>query len=792
MLDPSLCPCCFAPAVRWPPCPGCGHDPAVVTAKTNALLLGTTLAERYVVGGLLGQGGFGATYRGYDTRLASLVAIKEYFPYGAATRSADGSSITVSTHIKDNFQFGRSKFLEEARTLAKLRSIHRVVSVYDFFEGNNTAYIIMEFLSGRTLKQLQDTHLNKRVPSQTALPIFKNVLSALLQIHDQQFLHRDISPDNIIMVDDVDEIKLLDFGAARQALSNQDQRLTVILKPGYAPFEQYSDYSNHGPWSDIYAAGATFYTLLSGTKPIDSLKRLMNDKLKPLSALGVSVPARVDRAIMKALAVQPRDRWQNAADFAEELLAGTPATSHPSPPPVQRTAAAAPEREPAKTKVATIAAPAILRPTIESNYQGASYAVQTTATVARDGRVGVPVSVIELRKLLEEHAKFLAGKPNGRRLNLSMRSLVGVKLVAANLSGAELTGAIFVRADLSGTNFTNANLFCADFTEANLVWAKFIRSDLRGACFDGAELTGALFEGADCREGVMLFQGRDGQLQDVKTEHAKRAASFQNARMTCANFRSANLIAAKFGMAALDNADFCGADLTGACMTGTVLKSAKFQNATLQDCDFTKANMEGVDTSAPEFKGAKIVRHLHEIDQSLQHDILEHQRWVESLSHSGKRLVLKNANLVGLQMTEVDWSAAELLSVNMTDINLHQAKISMTDFSGSTLHGANLSDVDARGSKFNGCFMQACDFSNAKLAPVISSQGKHWCTNFRATDLKGSNFRAADCPSVDFRDADLRLVCFRNTILKNANFTGASLEGADFTGAITDGAVGIR
>ncbi len=779
---------------------------------------GTELAGRYRVGGVLGQGGFGVTYRGYDGRLATMVAIKEYYPLGGVVRKSDGVVSPLVGPGEEIFEYGRGKFLEEARTLARLRHLQKVVSVFDFFEDNNTAYIIMEFLSGITLKQLQLKYKENRIPVTSALPVFINVLSALTDIHKNNILHRDISPDNIL-IDNAGDIKLLDFGAARQALSCKSQRMTVILKSGYAPLEQYSGVSNHGPWSDLYAAGATFYNCLSGTKPVDSLSRLMEDTLPSLSALGVKGVSQVEQAIMKALAIQPKDRWQTAAEFAEELQRGGEASRLPSPdvtravgakPPPAALASPDKPREPAgpgtvggRAKIVGAAVDVVPDTVVLANVnrpgsipdelsperkRGARLASQPTS----DQEVGRQVPVAELQKALQEHARFLAGKINGRRLNLSMSSLGGLKLAGVNLSQAELSAVNFTHCDLSHADFTIANLFCANFSGANLSHAKFNRCDLRGAQFDGAELTGASFVDADCREGIMMIRRKSGQLDDVKEVISKRVVSFANAKMSGAVFCNANLGSAKFEQAVLENANFSGADLRDADMAGAVLKNAKFDKAKLLDCNFQDACLDGVNTGAAEFQGAKIVRELGQIEESLQQKINDHRTWVESLSHHGKRLVLKHGDLSGLQMANVDWSAAELISVDLTDINLNKAKVSMMDFTGSTLNGACLAAVDARGAKFISCHMVNADFTGALISPIMMGGGKKVCATFTRSDLRGASFEAADCQDADFRDADLRKVKFQNAILKRANFTGAMVDDAIFTDAVLDGAIGLK
>ena len=765
MLDKSRCPACFSPKSGEGPCQGCGFDPKTFS-NTSILPPGTVLADRYAIGGLLGRGGFGATYRGYDTRLASLVAVKEYFLVEGISRDENHRSLSVSDAAREAFDFGRIKFLDEARTLAKLRSISRVVSVYDFFEENGTAYIIMDYLSGLTLKQLQHKHQGNRMPYPRALSIFHNTLRALSEIHRENILHSDLSPDNIFVCGS-GGIKLIDFGSARNATSRKAEITGVFLKPGYAPVEQYSsDSSIQGIWSDIYSAGATFYHVLSGVKPPDSLERLKNDTLKPLSALGVVVAPAIEAAIMKALAVRPRDRWPTAQDFAEPFAMSGRA---------------------AEASVGSSSLP-------QSGTKSSPTRLSSSASAyagSEAGDVKLPIALDELWDRLTAHQRFMERRQNGKRLNLARHDLSCLKFGAVNMSEAELSGTIFSCSDLFGANFSKSNLFCADFSGANLRYVRFDNCDLRGVRFDNADLTGSSLEGADCREGIILALDRPGALHDVGTDPANGATSFVTVNLSGAVLRKANLQAAQFTDSAMESADLSGANLQEASLLGARLANVKIEGANLKDCDFTNADLSGVDTSAPEFATATIIRRIQDIEQTLQEKITEHKKWVESVTKLGRRLILSDCDIAGLQMAQVDWSAAEFIAVNMGGINLVGATIPRTSFIRCFQRNANMADTDARGAKFVSCMLDGADFSRANLSPIVMSNGRKLSAIFEDSKLRKAMFRGSQCEYASFRGADLKDTDFSGALLNGADFSGANLDGVRFDSAVVDHTIGI-
>lgn len=315
MNPDRICYGCFQEKGEGSICPHCGFD-AQATQPYLALPLGTILNGRYMTGKVLGMGGFGITYLGYDLTLQIRVAIKEYMPSSIATRHADRYGVTLSGLSEQDYRYGMERFLDEARILAKLQNTPNIVSVQNYFKENNTAYFVMEYVDGMSLKAYLEAQGGK-IPYTQALTILQPIMEALAQVHAMNLLHRDISPDNIFITTR-GESRLLDFGAARFALGDE-KSVSVILKHGYAPEEQYSSHGNQGPWTDVYAMGATLYRCITGTMPPDSVERLRQDTLKLPSELGVHVPKYVEQALGKALAVHAADRFANMEAFIQAL-----------------------------------------------------------------------------------------------------------------------------------------------------------------------------------------------------------------------------------------------------------------------------------------------------------------------------------------------------------------------------------------------------------------------------------------------------------------------------------------
>ena len=287
----------------------------------HCLRKGTRLIGRYTIEGVLGQGGFGITYLGMDELHEKPVAIKEFFPQGIVTRNIEYQDTVTVTFVgeKDNYEKGKERFLKEARTMAKFSKDEGIVKALDFFEINNTAYIVMEYLEGITLKQY--LRENQRIAPEDLIELLVPLIESLDEIHSQGMIHRDISPDNIMVLPD-GRIKLMDFGAARDYTEFGEKSLSIVLKPGYAPPEQYQTHGIQGPWTDIYALCATMYKCITGENPPDAIERVMDDSLKKISEFGIDIPPQEETAIIKGMSVSAKDRYQDIKDFCEDLYGG--------------------------------------------------------------------------------------------------------------------------------------------------------------------------------------------------------------------------------------------------------------------------------------------------------------------------------------------------------------------------------------------------------------------------------------------------------------------------------------
>ena len=299
-------------------CEHCGFDPAQASVPPHHLAPFVILAGKYLVGRAIGEGGFGITYIGMDLNLEMRVAIKEYYPNGCAIRDMSGNSSTVQSYAGEQqvfFEKGREKFINEAKVLAKCMNLPGIVGVRDFFQENHTAYIVMEYVDGKTLKAYLKEH-NGRISAQETLTMMAPVIQSLGAVHNTHLIHRDISPDNI-MISQTGMMKVLDFGGARDFVAGNGKSMSIMLKPGYAPEEQYRTHGEQGPWTDVYALCATMYRCITGEIPPDAMDRTYQDQLKPISSFGVNCPPHVEQAILKGLSVYKNARFQSM----EELYA---------------------------------------------------------------------------------------------------------------------------------------------------------------------------------------------------------------------------------------------------------------------------------------------------------------------------------------------------------------------------------------------------------------------------------------------------------------------------------------
>ncbi len=284
----------------------------------NALPQGHRLQE-YELVRVLGMGGFGMTYLGFDHHLDKAVAIKEYLPSDIATRTADRSVAPQASDFRGDFQWGLERFFDEARTLARFDHRH-IIKVHRFFEAHGTAYIVMEYAEGETLSAF----LTRKGPLREAelKAILYPLLDGLAVVHGADFLHRDIKPGNIVLRDADGSPVLLDFGAARQAIGAKSRSVTSIVTPGYAPIEQYSSRGHQGAWTDLYALGGVCYRALTGQVPEDATDRVRHDPLVPVSQ---RCAGRVSGAFLSAidwaLSVDEGDRPQRVGAWREAMEA---------------------------------------------------------------------------------------------------------------------------------------------------------------------------------------------------------------------------------------------------------------------------------------------------------------------------------------------------------------------------------------------------------------------------------------------------------------------------------------
>ena len=303
------------------PCPECGWS-GKSEAEPHQLPPGTILQDQYLLGEVLGQGGFGITYIGRDLSQNRTIAVKEYYPGNCAIRDASVTSmITVSGSRQEKIlSDGKDKMLQEAKVLQQLNNVSGIVDVYDYFEENNTVYIVMEYLEGSDLRTILNAHtISAEELFQKIVPL----MQSLSEVHSRHLIHRDISPDNIMMLKD-GSLKLMDFGAARESNDQDDHSISVILKSGYAPVEQYSEKGTQGPWTDIYALCATMYKCITGKTPEESLQRLLQDNVLWPSELGCKITPQQEAILKRGMAVKKEDRYPDLSSLLTDLQLADP------------------------------------------------------------------------------------------------------------------------------------------------------------------------------------------------------------------------------------------------------------------------------------------------------------------------------------------------------------------------------------------------------------------------------------------------------------------------------------
>ena len=310
-------------------CPYCGYVEGTGAEEAIHMAPGSILLDRYIIGRVLGYGGFGVTYIAWDGKLEQKVAIKEYLPSEFSTRIPGQSCVTLLGGEKnEQFRDGLKKFVEEAKRLAKFQNESGIVKVFDSFTENETAYIIMEYLEGETLSDRLKR--DKVIPEDEAVSMLMPVMRSLETVHKEGILHRDIAPDNIFLTTN-GQVKLIDFGASRYATTSHSKSLTTIIKPGYSPKEQYDSRGDQGPHTDVYALAGTLYKMITGVTPPEAMGRnaecetRKRDPLMPLHKYCKSISQKRENAILNALNIRIEDRTPDVASFMKELDSEPPA-----------------------------------------------------------------------------------------------------------------------------------------------------------------------------------------------------------------------------------------------------------------------------------------------------------------------------------------------------------------------------------------------------------------------------------------------------------------------------------
>jgi len=329
ILMPKICMGCMETYDdEYEVCPKCGFIDGTTATEARHMDPESILKDRYIVGRVLGFGGFGVTYLGWDALLEQKVAIKEYLPSEFSTRTPGKTEITVFNGDKQTqFNDGLSKFVDEALLLAKFHQTEGIVKIYDSFEANNTAYIVMEYLEGETITKFLER--KKKIAPDQAIELLMPIIKSLITVHKSGIMHRYIAPDNIMLTKN-GEAKLINFGASRYATTSFSRSLSIIIKPGYSPEEQYRSRGDQGSYTDVYAIGATLYNMITGVKPPDAMERRAfferkrKDILKPMRKFCKDITENQEVAILNALNIRIEDRTPDLKVFLAELTSEKP------------------------------------------------------------------------------------------------------------------------------------------------------------------------------------------------------------------------------------------------------------------------------------------------------------------------------------------------------------------------------------------------------------------------------------------------------------------------------------
>lgn len=298
-------------------CPFCGFNEHTLRQESYYLDPGTVVGGKYIVGRVLNYGGHTVSYLGMDAEKNRKVIVKEYLPSDFSTRSEGEKDVTIySGDGQVQFEQGLTNFLNEMNHIQSLKEAPGIAKVYDCLAENETGYVVSEYVEGKTLKEILEG--GKKYNADEAAAFIKKILMGLSKVHKEDVVHCDISPETIMVTAEGD-IKLMDFGATRYVTTANSKSLSIILKRGYAPEEQYRSKGKRGPWTDVYAVGAVMYRMITGTVPQESVERTLADDLKEPSKMGVSIPKNMENTLMNALNVYQNERTQSADVFLKEL-----------------------------------------------------------------------------------------------------------------------------------------------------------------------------------------------------------------------------------------------------------------------------------------------------------------------------------------------------------------------------------------------------------------------------------------------------------------------------------------
>ena len=313
----NFCMGCMSSLASNGKCTKCGFTLETYNASPRCLPPGIVLADRYYIGRVIGEGSFGVTYIGRDILLGIVIAIKEYFPLSYGYRDVRKDSEHIICAYEGNDKKGLEQFYNEAKILSRFHMLEGIVSVRDFFYANQTAYIVMDYIDGITLKEY--VKKNGSISGEDTLKMMKPVIRSLHTIHQAGIIHRDISPDNLLLTGG-NKLVLVDFGSARVENRTITQSMTVIFKRGYTPEEQYLRRGKLGAWSDVYALCATMYFMLTGIVPNEAIERMLQDQVLPLSKMPeIMLSQKQKDAIMHGISVRPEKRLQNMQELSDSL-----------------------------------------------------------------------------------------------------------------------------------------------------------------------------------------------------------------------------------------------------------------------------------------------------------------------------------------------------------------------------------------------------------------------------------------------------------------------------------------